>query len=308
MCDQVPKRRAACDLRRRLEEAELGDPKHVGLQGSHPDFQCEESKHLDASSSLLPPPRTASLEFVPWEGEGGCGLHKKKDLLGDAGSESRLHAAESPFLGGPFGSKSSPRRGPGLPESGPAHVTCRSPNERLGFRVYKCVPLSESEDAASEKSEGPGVEEAPVKDGGDPGASRGWCAGSGPLPCGSREAPLLPPETLDMLAAEAGHFKPFSAAGCLSEKERHNKNSQPRKCWTGRSPGLSEEALYSQPGRVSLTPGHPAHPKAAEVLASDFKKPGSAEPSSAHRARKLMMAPLSSQQDSGFDSPFVNLD
>ncbi|KAK1339037.1 hypothetical protein QTO34_019710 [Cnephaeus nilssonii] len=167
VCDQVPKRRAACDLRRRLEEAELGDPKHVGPRGSHPDFQCEDGKHLDAS------PRTASPEFVPWEGEGGFGLHRK-DLLGDACPP----AAQCPFPG-PFGSKSSPRNGPGLSESGCAHVTCRSPNGRLGFQVYKCVPLSESGDAASEKSERPRVEEAPVKDGADLGASGGWRSSGG---------------------------------------------------------------------------------------------------------------------------------
>lgn len=290
VCDQVPKRRAACDLRRRLEEAELGDPKHAGPRGSHPDFQCEDGKHLDAS------PRTASPEFVPWEGEGGFGLHRK-DLLGDAGSESCPHAAQCPFPG-PFGSKSSPRNGPRLSESGCAHVTCRSPNGRLGFQAYKCVPLSESGDAASEKRERPRVEEAPVKDGADLGASGGWRSSGATLPCGSRQA------SLDTLASEAGHFKQFFAAGCLSEKEKHSENSQPMKCRTGRIPDLFEEAVYSQPGKVSRPPGHPAHPQ-ADALASDFKKLSGAE----HRqpSRKLM-APLSSQQDSGFDSPFVHLD
>ncbi|XP_070260794.1 centrosomal protein of 152 kDa [Myotis yumanensis] len=297
-CDQVPKRRSACDLRRRLEAAELGDPKHVSPKGSRADFQggdCSH-KHLHAS------PGAASPEFVPWEGEGGYGLHRKKDLLSDASSGSCLPAAEYPFLG-PFGSKSSPRNGPALSESGSAHITCRSPNERLGFTVYKCVPPTERE---SDKSEGLGVEEAPVKDSGDPGASLGWHSSSATLPCSSPEASFLR-DTLEVLAG-AGHFKQFLAAGCLSEKEKNHKNSPPMQCRTGRTPDLSEEAMYAQPGKTSMTPGHPAHPK-ADILAADFKQLSSAEPSSAHRQpSRRPMAPLSSQQDSGFDSPFVNLD
>ncbi|XP_036156675.1 centrosomal protein of 152 kDa isoform X2 [Myotis myotis] len=301
-CDQVPKRRAACDLRRRLEAAELGGPKHVSPKGSRADFQggdCSH-KHLHAS------PGAASPEFVPWEGEGGYGLHRKKDLLGDAGSGSRLQAAEYPFLG-PFGSKSSPRNGPALSESGSAHITCRSPNERLGFKVYKCVPLTERE---SDGSEGLGVEDAPVKDSGDPGASLGWPSSSTTLPFGSPEASFLragPHDTLEALAG-AGHFKQFLAAGCLSEKEKNHKNSPPMQCRAGRTPDLSEEAMYAQPGKTSMTPGHPARPE-ADLLAADFKQLSSTEPSSAHRQpSRRPMAPLSSQQDSGFDSPFVNLD
>lgn len=301
MCDQVPRRRAACDLRRRLEAVELGDPKHVSPKGSRADFQggdCSH-KHLHAS------PAAASPEFVPWEGEGGYGLHRKKDL-GDAGSGSCLQAAEYSFLG-PFGSKSSPRNGPALSESGSPHITGWSPNERLSFKVYKRVPLTERE---SDKSEGLGVEEAPVKDGGDPGASLGWPSSSATLPCGSPEASFLragPHDTLEVLAG-AGHFKQFLAAGCLSEKEKNHKNSPPMQCRTGRTPDLSEEAMYDQPGKTSMTPGHPARPK-ADILAADFKQLSSAEPSSAHRQpSRRPMAPLSSQQDSGFDSPFVNLD
>ncbi|XP_015414437.1 PREDICTED: centrosomal protein of 152 kDa [Myotis davidii] len=301
-CDQVPKRRAACDLRRRLEAAELGGTKHVSPKGSRADFQggdCSH-KHLHAS------PGAASPEFVPWEGEGGYGLHRKEDLLGDAGSGSCLQAAEYPFLG-PFGSKSSPRNGPALSESGSAHITCRSPNERLGFTVNKCVPLTERE---SDKSEGLGVEDAPVKDGGDPGASLGWPSSSATLSCGSPEASFLragPLDTLEALAG-AGHFKQFLAAGCLSEKEKNHKNSPPMQCQTGRTPDLSEEAMYAQLGKTSRTPGHPARPK-ADLLAADFKQLSRAEPSSAHRqpSRRPMVS-LSSQQDSGFDSPFVNLD
>ncbi|XP_059558132.1 centrosomal protein of 152 kDa isoform X2 [Myotis daubentonii] len=303
-CDQVPKRRAACDLRRRLEAAERGDPKHVSPKGSRADFQggdCSH-KHLHAS------PGAASPEFVPWEGEGGYGLRRKKDLLGDAGSGSCLQAAEYPFLG-PFGSKSSPRNGPALSEAGSAHITCRSPNERLGFKVYKCVPLTERE---SDKSEGLGVEEAPVKDGGDPGASLGWPSSSATLPFGSPEASFLragPHDTPEARAgAGAGPFKQFLAAGCLSEKEKNHKTSPPMQCRTGRTADLSEEAMYAQPGKTSMTPGRPARPK-ADLLAADFQQLSSAEPSSAHRQpSRRPMAPLSSQQDSGFDSPFVNLD
>ncbi|XP_054421431.1 centrosomal protein of 152 kDa [Pteronotus mesoamericanus] len=285
MCNQVHKRRAACDLRRRLEEIEHRDIKLVGPKGSHSDFQFVYNNHKQPD--ILP--RDVSPEFVPCEGERGFGLHKKKDLVNDASSGSHLHSAEYPFLG-TFGNKSSPRSGPSLSESGSTHITCRGPNERLDLKVYKCFPVMGSENAASGKSECLGVEEAPVKDGGDCSDSMGWRFSSTLLPCSSHGEPR---ETLDMLA-ESGNFKQFLTVGCLSDKEKNNKNC--------RIPDLSEETMYSQPGKIRMMLRHPPHHKA------DFQTLSSTEPFSVHRQpSSTLMAPLTSQQDSGFDSPIVNL-
>ncbi|XP_064426582.1 centrosomal protein of 152 kDa isoform X7 [Mirounga angustirostris] len=303
MCDQVPKRRAACNLRRRLEDAEHGDTKHMGSKGSHSAFQLGDNnfKHPDMS------PKNVSPEFVPCEGEKGFGLHKKKDLS-DIGSESLQHSAVYPFLGS-FGNKPSPRYTPSLSESGSTHTTFRGPNERLGLKVCKCNPLMESENAASEKSQSLGVRETLVKDGGDLDDPIGWHSNSATLPCNSHEVSFLygrPQETLD-IPAEAVNFKQFSAASCLSDTEKNKMICQPKKCQSGHTSDLSEETLCSQP-EIGMTLRHPPHHK-ADILKPDFKKLSSTVPSYVCRqpSRKLI-APLSSQQDSGFDSPFVNLD
>uniref|UniRef100_A0A8D1LLF6 CEP152 CEP63 binding coiled coil domain-containing protein n=1 Tax=Sus scrofa TaxID=9823 RepID=A0A8D1LLF6_PIG len=304
MCDQVPKRRAVCNLRRRLEDTEHGDGKHEGSKESHSDFQFEDNshKHVDVL------PRNISPEFVPCEGEQGFGLHKK-DLLSDTDSESLQQSAAHPFLGF-CRYKTSPRYTPSLSESEFTHITFRSPNERLGLKVYKCNPLMESENAASEKSQSSGVKEAPVKDGGDLSDSVGWHSNSATLPCNSHEASFLhdrPQETLDLLA-ESVHFQQLSAASCLSDSEKKNMIRQPMKYESGHTPDLSEETIYSQPGKISMTLGHLPHQK-ANILKSDFKKLGGPVPSAVcQQPSRKLIAPLCSQQDSGFDSPFVNLD
>ncbi|XP_044915293.1 centrosomal protein of 152 kDa isoform X8 [Felis catus] len=303
ICDQVPKRRAACNLRRRLADAEHGDVKHMGSKESQSDSQFGGNtyKHLD----ILP--NDVSPEFVPYEGEKGFVLHKKKDRS-DTGSESLQHSAAYPFLGS-FGSKSSPRYTPSLSESGSTHTTFRGPNERLGLKVYKCNPLMESENAASEKSQRLGVWETPVKDGGDFDDSVGWRSNSATLPCDSHEVSFLhgrPQETLD-IPAESVNFQHSSAAGCLSDTEKNGMICQPVKRQSGHTSDLSEETLCSQP-EINMTLRHTPHHK-ADLVKSDFQKLSSTAPSSVCRQplRKLI-APLSSQQDSGFDSPFVNLD
>ncbi|XP_029095449.1 centrosomal protein of 152 kDa isoform X3 [Monodon monoceros] len=305
MCDQAPKRRAACNLQRRLEDAEHGDRKHEGSKVSHPGFQFGDNshKHLDIS------PRNVSPEFVPCKGERGFGLHKKIDLLGDTGSESLQHSTAHPFLGS-FRNKPLPRYTPSLSESESTHITFRSPNERLGLKVYKCNPLMASENAASEKSQSLGVKETPVKDGGDLSDSVGWHSNSTALPCNSHEVSFLhdrPQETLDMLD-ESVNFQQFSAASFPLDSEKNSMIHQPMKCQSGHAPDLSEETTHSLPGKISMTLGHLPHHK-ADILKSDFKKLSSTAPSAVcpQPSRKLI-APLSNQQDSGFDSPFVNLD
>lgn len=303
MCHQVPKRRAACNLRRRLADGEPGDVKHMGSKESQSDSQFGENtyKHLD----ILP--NDVSPEFVLYEGEKDFGLQKKKDRS-DTGSESLQHSTAYPFLGS-FGNKPSPRYTPSLSESGSTHTAFQGPNERRGLKVYKCNPLMESGNAASEKSQSLGVWETPVKDGGDFDDSPGWHSNNATLPCDSHEVSFLhgiPQETLD-LPAEYVNFKHFSAASCLSDTEKNDVICQPMKCQSGHTSDLSEEILCSQL-EISMTLSHTPHPK-VDLVKSDFKKLSNTVPSSVYRQpSRNLIAPLSSQQDSGFDSPFVNLD
>ncbi|XP_069452713.1 centrosomal protein of 152 kDa isoform X5 [Ovis canadensis] len=305
MCDQVPKRRAACNLQRRLEDAEHGDGKPECSRESRLDFQFRDNSHKQVD--ILP--RSVSPEFVPCEDERSFGLHKKKDLLGDPGSESLQHSNTHPFLG-TFGSKPSIQYTPDLSESESTHITCQSPNERLGLKVYKCNPLMESEKAASEKSPSLGVKEIPVKDGVDLSDSAGWHSNTATPPYSSHEVSFLhggPQDTLDSLL-ESVNFKQFSAASCLSDSEKNNMIRQPTKCQSGHAPDLSEETTYSQPGKSSMTLGHSPHHK-TDMLKSEFKKLSSTVPPAVcSLPSRKVIAPLSSQQDSGFDSPFVNLD
>ncbi|XP_063572717.1 centrosomal protein of 152 kDa isoform X2 [Pongo abelii] len=305
LCEQAPKRRAACNLKRLLENSEHQSIKHVGSKETHLEFQFGDGscKHLNSL------PRNVSPEFVPCEGEGGFGLHKKKDLLSDNGSESLLHSAAYPFLG-TLGNKPSPRCTPGPSESGCMHITFRDSNERLGLKVYKCNPLMESENAASEKSQGLDVQEPPVKDGGDLSDCLGWPSSSATLSFDSREASFVhgrPQGTLE-IPSESVNSKQFSPSGYLSDTEKSNMICQTMKCQRDQTPYLSEETMYLEPGKISVNCGHPSHRK-ADRLKSDFKKLSSTLPSSVCQqpSRKLIV-PLSSQQDSGFDSPFVNLD
>ncbi|XP_061284822.1 centrosomal protein of 152 kDa isoform X8 [Bos javanicus] len=305
MCDQVPKRRAACNLQRRLEDAERGDRKPKCSRESHLDFQFRDNSHKHVD--ILP--RSVSPEFVPCEDERSFGLHKKKDLLGDPGSESLQHSNTHPFLG-TFGNKPSSRYTPDLSESESTDITFRSPNERLGLKVYKCNPLMESENAASEKNPSLGVKEVPVKDVGDLSDSSGWHSHTATLSYSSHEVSFLhggPQDTLDSLL-ESVNFKQFSAASCLSDSEKNNMIRQPMKCQSGHAPDVSEETTYSQPGKSSITLGHPPHHK-ADILKSEFKTLSSTlPPAMCPLPSRKLIAPLSSQQDSGFDSPFVNLD
>nr|XP_040130926.1 centrosomal protein of 152 kDa isoform X2 [Ictidomys tridecemlineatus] len=305
MCEQVPKRRAACNLQRRLEDSEHGDIQHMGFKGSHSDFQFGDRscRHLD----ILP--KNVSTEFVPYEVEEGFDLHKKKDLPSDTGSQSLLHSGVYPFLE-TLGNKPSPSCSPGLSESGSTHTIFRGPKERPGLKAYICNSFTESENATSESSHGLGVQETPVKDGGDLSDSLGCLSNSATLPCNSREVSFLhdrTQRTVDMLG-DSAKFRQFSATNCFSDTEKDNMICQPMKCQSDHVPGLSKETLYPHQGKTSVTPGHPVHHK-ADKFKSDSKKLSSTVPSSVCRqpARKSII-PLSGQQDSGFDSPFVNLD
>ncbi|XP_050653071.1 centrosomal protein of 152 kDa isoform X5 [Macaca thibetana thibetana] len=305
VCEQAPKRRAACNLQRLLENSDHRSIKHVGSKETHLEFQFGDGscKHLHSL------PRNVSPEFVPCEGEGGFGLHKKKDLLSDNGSESLPHSAAYPFLG-TLGNKPSPRCTSHPSESGCMHITFRDSNERLGLKVYKCNPLMESENAASKKSQGLDVQEPPVKDGGDLSDCLGWPSSSATLSFESREASFVhgrPQGTLE-IPNESVNSKQFSPSGYLSDTETSNMICQTMKCQHDQTPYLSEETMYLEPGKISVTRGYPSHHK-ADRLKPDFKKLSSTLPSSVCQqpSRKLIV-PLSSQQDSGFDSPFVNLD
>ncbi|KAM5235530.1 centrosomal protein of 152 kDa-like [Ctenodactylus gundi] len=299
-----PKRKPACNLQRRLEDSEHRDVSHVGPQGSPSGF-------LFGDSSCRHPgilPKTVPPKFISCEGKEGFDLCRQQDGLGDPGSDVPLQSPAYPFLG-TFGNRPSPGCAPGLSESGSTYLAFSALNERPGLKAYTCSSLLEDEDTASRTNLGLGVQETPVRDGGDPGDSIGWLSSCATLPCDSHEVSLLqdkPQGTLDVLG-ESVEFKQLATTSCLLDTE--NSTSCPElkhQCDLGPDP--AEEARCSQQGKVSVALGKLSHQK-ADILKSDFKNLNSTVPASACRQPlSKFIAPLSSQQDSGFDSPFVNLD
>lgn len=279
--DQAPKRKAACSLEKWLEGMQHGDTKNRGSQGSHTDLQSA-SKHRDALPKAAAPAVSC---------ESGFGLHQKKDLAGDTGSES-LQCSVAYSLHGSNGSKPLPRYSPTLSESRSAPTTLPVPNERRDLKVCKRLPSAVGGNVASEENQ-----EAPVKDRGDLIDFVGKPSSCTTLPYSSQEVFLHNrfQEALDPLA-ESVHSKPFSASSCHALPE-NNKICQPVKWQRGRALDLREECGYPQPRHTT------------DLLKADAKKLSSAAPFSDQQPPlRKATAPLLSQQDSGFDSPFINLD
>ncbi|XP_075818136.1 centrosomal protein of 152 kDa isoform X3 [Microtus pennsylvanicus] len=287
VCEQVPRRTAASGLQRRLEDPEHRERKPVPSTALPSDCQCGDG-------SFRPPDilaKNVAPEFIPCRGEGGLDLHEKKDPPGRAGSESLLHSA-TPFLR-TAEKKSSPRCA-----SGSVHPRLGSPSETPRFKALMCT-----ESAASEKSRGVGTQDPPVKDGGGPSGSPGWLSDSA-LPCGSRAGLCLDESfqsTQEMLG-DSVQLQQFSAV-CLPDAQKSELD-----CQSGYPAELPREALHSQQRRMGAPLGHSPQ-QATDTLKPAFRKLSGPGPSSVcQKPSRKLAAPLTSQQDSGFDSPFANLD
>ncbi|XP_040602141.1 centrosomal protein of 152 kDa isoform X3 [Mesocricetus auratus] len=292
VCEQVPRRRAASHLQRQLEDSEHREIKPVASAASPSNCQCGDG-------SCRPPDilaKNVTSEFVPHRGEGSFDLHKKKDPPSRAGSEL-LPYSSTPFLGSAE-KKSSPR---GI--SGSIHSSLRGPSEVPRLKAVMCGSLTETESAKSEKSQGVGTQDPPVKDGGGPSSSPGWLPDS-TSPCGNRPVLFLgerSQRTREMLG-DPVQLKQFSAASCLPDAQKSNMV-----CRRGSTPDLPRETLHSQPGRMGATRGQSQ--LSPDVLKPDLRKLNGTGPSSAcQKPSRKLAAPPTSQQDSGFDSPFANLD
>ncbi|XP_057637929.1 centrosomal protein of 152 kDa isoform X4 [Chionomys nivalis] len=287
VCEQVPRWTAASGLQRRLGDPEHRERKPVPSTASPSDCQCGDG-------SCRPPDilaKNVAPEFVPCRGESGLDLREKKDPPGRAGSESLLHLA-TPFLG-TAEKKSSPRCA-----LGSVHPRLRGPSETPRFKALMCT-----ESAASEKTRGVGTQDPPVKDGGAPGGSPGWLSDSA-LPCGSHAGLSLDESsqsTQEMLG-DSVQLQQFSAV-CLPDAQKSDLD-----CQSGYPSELPREALHSQQRRMGAPLGHSSQ-QATDTLKPAFRKLSGPGPSSVcQKPSRKLAALLTSQQDSGFDSPFANLD
>ncbi|XP_007644934.1 centrosomal protein of 152 kDa isoform X3 [Cricetulus griseus] len=292
MCEQVPRRRTVSHLQRRLEDSEHREIKPVASSASPSNYQCGEG-------SCRPPDilaKNVAPEFVPHRGEGGFDLHKKKDPPSGAGSEPLPYSA-TPFLGSAE-KKSSPRC-----ISGSIHTSLRGPSEVPRLKAAMCDSLTETESPKSEKSQGVDTQDPPVKDGGVPGGSPGPVPDS-TSPRGSRAVLFLAERSQRTweMQGDSVQLKHFSAAPCLPDAQESNMA-----CWGGYTPDLPRETLHSQPGRMGVTRGQSSQ-LSPDVLKPDLRKLSGTGPSSVcQKPSRKLAAPPTSQQDSGFDSPFANL-
>ncbi|XP_028640833.1 centrosomal protein of 152 kDa isoform X3 [Grammomys surdaster] len=251
VCEQLPRRKSAPSSQRWLEDSKHREIKPMTPTALPSDCQCGHGscRPSDISAKDVAP------EFVPCQGEGGFDLHKKRDALG-AGSESLLYSAE----------KKSPRF---ISES--MHTTLRGPSEMPKLKPFICGSLTETKNVASEKSQGVGSQDTPVKDGVGPSSSPAWPSDSA-LPSVSPAVLLLDDRsqrTQEMLG-DSVQWKQFSATSCLPNAQKSNVV-----CRTSYPLDLPSETLRSQQGKMGATLRH-SSPQSTGVLKTDFRKLSSA--------------------------------
>ncbi|KAL1786109.1 centrosomal of 152 kDa [Sigmodon hispidus] len=292
VCEQVPRRKAVSNSQRLLEDSEHRETKTMTSTASPLDCQYGDG-------SCRPPDTLAKNvvpEFAPHRGKGGFDLHKK-DSPGGAGSEAFFYSA-TPFLG-TTEKKLSPRC-----TSESIHTNLRGPRETPRFKAIVCGSVTETERAASEESQGVGTQDTPEKDGGGPSSLPDWRLSDSTLPCDSHALFLGDrlQRTQEMLG-DSVQLQQFSAAGCRPGAQKSNMVRR-----SGHTPDLPRETLHSQQGKMAVTLGHSSQ-KNSDVGKPDFRKLSGTGPSSVYpKPSRRLTVPLSSQQDSGFDSPFANLD
>ncbi|XP_076785790.1 centrosomal protein of 152 kDa isoform X4 [Arvicanthis niloticus] len=282
---ELPRRKTAPSSQRRLEDSKHREVKPMTSTALPSDSQCGHGSCRP--SDILA--KDVAPEFVPCQGEGGFDLHKKRDAHG-AGSESLLYSAKK---------KPSPRF---ISES--MHTTLRGPSEMPKLKPFMCGSLTETENVASEKSQGVRSQDTPVKDGAGPSSSPARPSDS-TLPCGSPAVLFLgdrSQRTQEMLG-DSVQWKQISATSCLPDAQKSNVV-----CRSSYPLDLPRETLRSQQGKMGATLRH-SSPQSTDVLKTDFRKLSNTGPSSSCQKPLIKLtAPMASQQDSGFDSPLVNLE
>uniref|UniRef100_A0A7N4NT73 Centrosomal protein 152 n=1 Tax=Sarcophilus harrisii TaxID=9305 RepID=A0A7N4NT73_SARHA len=276
-----------CNLRQRLEDTEHMETRHVAFREASSGIlssvtACKQQDDL---------PRNMHPEFV--SGEGGK-------------SKTGLHVqCENVHI---------PSQAPGLSDSGANHVTFQGLKEKRFLKERKCNSQTECcQQIIVEKNPNFDIRETPVKDEEDTSDSLDWSSKSvTPEILCSNDASFLLPLQQGILdkQIESVSFMQFPTKTCLSNaEEKANKFCKQFLCQSDHIPVVKREDKRTQTEQVNKPPGQVSH-HTSDVLKSDFKKLNNAVRSSAflQHSRKLLLAPQTSQQDSGFDSPMTNLD
>ncbi|XP_072480816.1 centrosomal protein of 152 kDa isoform X11 [Notamacropus eugenii] len=288
--EQVLQKRLPCNLRRRLEDTEHMQTKHVAFREASSGVPSSVAACTQTQQGDLP--RNAHPESVCSEGE--------KNKAGAHVQSENTHR--------------SPQT-PGLSDSGSSHVTFQGLKKKRILKEHRYSTQTECcQQIIAGKSPNFDIQETPVKDEEGPSDSLDWSSKSvspEALPSSNDASFLFPlqPGILDK-QIESVSFMQFPTHTCLSDtEEKTNKLCRQFLCQNDHVPVVKKEDKPTQTEQVNKPPGRASHPS-SDVLKSDFRKLNSAAHSVAyHRhSRKLFMAPQTSQQDSGFDSPMANLD
>uniref|UniRef100_A0A5F8H071 Centrosomal protein 152 n=1 Tax=Monodelphis domestica TaxID=13616 RepID=A0A5F8H071_MONDO len=286
--EQALQKRLPCNLRQRLEDTEHTETKHVAFREAPSGIPIS----VTACKQLDDLPRNVLLELAPCDG---------------GRSKTGPHVQ--------FANTHTSTRAPGLSDSGSSHVTFQGLKEKRILKERKCNSLTECcQQIVAEKSQDFDIQETPVKDEeSGPSDSLDWSSKNVTSQAlSSSDTSFLHPLQQGILdkQVESVSFMQFPANTCLSEtEEKANKLCRQFQCQNDHIPAVKKEDKRTQTEQVNKSPGHASHHN-SDVLKSDFKKLNSAVQSSSYHqhSRKLLMAPQASQQDSGFDSPFANLD
>ncbi|XP_074150543.1 centrosomal protein of 152 kDa isoform X6 [Sminthopsis crassicaudata] len=276
-----------CNLRQRLEDTENMETRHVAFREASSGIlssvtTCKQQDDL---------PRNTHPEFISGE--------VRKIKTGPHVQCENVHI---------------PSQAPGLSDSGANHVTFQGLKEKRFLKERKYNSQTECcQQIIAEKNLNFDIQETPVKDEEDTSDSLDWSSKSiTPEVLCSNDASFLLPLQQGILdkQIESVSFMQFPTKTCLSNtEEKANKLCKQFLCQNDHISVVKKEDKRTQTEQVNKPPGQVSH-HTSDVLKSDFKKLNSAVRSSAfhQHSRKLLLAPQTSQQDSGFDSPMTNLD
>uniref|UniRef100_A0A8C8SX28 Centrosomal protein 152 n=1 Tax=Pelusios castaneus TaxID=367368 RepID=A0A8C8SX28_9SAUR len=304
--DQVIHKRVPYNLRQQLDavQAETQSGLHVRVTSN---IQSNGSTSKQPADN----PRDALSEFCPAE-DGG---RDRNDYVSNTGkgltnAASAMALEKTPSCVPPakFGNTHAPNCIKGLSESGPA--------QRPVLKEFQCKQPNgywQNHLAKSEKTQGFDSQETPVR---DERRSAEWNSLAGSLLLDSGDTSSLYPAQKANSKAQTQHMacEKFPVTSLFSDADENIGTfcRQLTSCKAKILSAKSEAILYSNE-QLNVNPGHNSY-QHSDKSDYDISQQNSATPCSNTEKRynqhsgKLILGAKSFQQDSGFDSPLINLD
>ncbi|XP_067411899.1 centrosomal protein of 152 kDa isoform X2 [Emydura macquarii macquarii] len=309
--DQVVQKRVPYNLRQQLDavQAETQSGLHVRVTSNIQNSGSTSKQPADN-------PRDVMAEFCPAE-DGGRDrndyVSNTDKGLTNAASTTALQKTPSCLPVVKFGNTHMPSCINGLSQSRPAHVMFENQTQRPVLKEFKCNQPNGCWEAKSEKTQGFDVQETPVR---DEGSSAEWNSVTGSLHLDSGDMSSLYPVQKASSNAQAQFMasEQFPVINLFSDADENIGTfcRQLTSCKAKILSAKSETILYSNE-QLNMNPGHNSYQN-SDKSKSNVSQQNSASPYSNigkgynQLSRKLILDAKSFQQDSGFDSPFPNVD